>query len=914
MFKGHTFVGELYTMIPVRLQIKNFLSYGSELQTIDFNHYQLICLSGKNGHGKSALLDALTWAIWGQARKISGTAKADQGLLRLGQTNMLVALDFTCNGQSYRVRREYSYLYGKPHASLDFGILEPETDRYISLTDKTIRETQAKIESTLKLDYDSFINSAFLRQGQSNEFSKKTPKERKEILANILGLSTYETIRKKAHDKARALLVEKNAREYTKEKISKELEALSSSQTEKELVEHDLKSVFGALEQEKRAKELIEQAKEDNLLRKQEYQQKRYQVSLLEDEFAKIKNNWLDHIREWRGVHRRKKNIKHLETILNEKKVVSEQLAIFEKLNEKRLTVREELLKLKTAHDRRELELNRAYAAAQDQLKHSLEKHSLEMSTLEHKITQLNEQQKRMSADKNAALEQHKNLTALETKIATAHYGQIERQFEKRKEYYHRWITLGNVIKGQLDTAKQKLLLSDNEAPSCPLCEQNLSASRKRFLHQKLGKELHMIKHQLNRLIKITKKLKEILYTQHGEYEEIKKEKQNAAIATAQKEQITVQITQMDAQIKATDDQINELTAKRNELHKACSTFEQKKKELDLKDPKHTDNDLQHLADQLLNKQNELSSLNYNEQKHTELKQYVSKLDTNIQELHELQKQLLEQQERQKRIKATGTELKRLKSLISLQNNQLAGGDSLAQEEARITQQLGEHDQRLHQLHSQKEELLIKQAGLNQLIKRFQEIQAELVTISTEINEIQTTYNDYMAIAQATSKDGVQALLIEEVLPEIEAEANQLLSRLTDNQTQLFIESLRDLKKGGSRETLDIKISDASGLRPYELFSGGEAFRIDFSLRIAISKLLARRSGTALQTLIIDEGFGSQDDDGLQHIMDALYAIQQDFAKIIIVSHLPTMKNQFPVHFNIEKNSRGSYVSIIEQD
>ena len=106
-------------------------------------------------------------------------------------------------------------------------------------------------------------------------------------------------------------------------------------------------------------------------------------------------------------------------------------------------------------------------------------------------------------------------------------------------------------------------------------------------------------------------------------------------------------------------------------------------------------------------------------------------------------------------------------------------------------------------------------------------------------------------------------LLIEDAIPEIEQEANHLLAKLTNNQAQIFIESLRDLKKGGTKETLDIKISDAGGIRPYELFSGGEAFRIDFALRIAISKLLARRAGTALQTLIIDEGFGSQDEEGL---------------------------------------------------
>jgi exonuclease SbcC len=171
---------------------------------------------------------------------------------------------------------------------------------------------------------------------------------------------------------------------------------------------------------------------------------------------------------------------------------------------------------------------------------------------------------------------------------------------------------------------------------------------------------------------------------------------------------------------------------------------------------------------------------------------------------------------------------------------------------------------------------------------------------------------DYFAIATATGKDGIQALLIEDAIPEIEQEANHLLAKLTDNQTHIFIESLRDLKKGGTKETLDIKISDTMGIRPYELFSGGEAFRIDFALRIAISKLLARRSGTALQTLIIDEGFGSQDEEGLAHIMDAIYKIQEDFAKIIIVSHLATMKEQFPTHFVIEKGPQGSIITVLE--
>ena len=210
--------------------------------------------------------------------------------------------------------------------------------------------------------------------------------------------------------------------------------------------------------------------------------------------------------------------------------------------------------------------------------------------------------------------------------------------------------------------------------------------------------------------------------------------------------------------------------------------------------------------------------------------------------------------------------------------------------------------------------------GCAELKGRFtQELDAIIKTehekqiIDQQVGSFLKEIDDYKIIAQAFSKDGLQALLIEEAIPEIEAEANTLLSRLTDNTAQLLIDPIKDLKNGGIKETLDIKISDQVGIRSYEMFSGGEAFRIDFALRIALSKLLARRSGAMLQTLIIDEGFGSQDDDGLALIMDCLYKIQDDFSKIIIVSHLPSMKDQFPVHFNIMKNSQGSFVAVTEQ-
>ena len=119
-------------------------------------------------------------------------------------------------------------------------------------------------------------------------------------------------------------------------------------------------------------------------------------------------------------------------------------------------------------------------------------------------------------------------------------------------------------------------------------------------------------------------------------------------------------------------------------------------------------------------------------------------------------------------------------------------------------------------------------------------------------------------------------------------------------------------KSGGTKETLDIKISDEMGTRNYELYSGGEAFRTDFSLRIALSKLLAKRAGTRLRTLVIDEGFGTQDAQGLEHLVEAIQSISDDFDKIIVVTHLEALKNAFPVRIEVVKHpDTGSTYEVI---
>ena len=118
-------------------------------------------------------------------------------------------------------------------------------------------------------------------------------------------------------------------------------------------------------------------------------------------------------------------------------------------------------------------------------------------------------------------------------------------------------------------------------------------------------------------------------------------------------------------------------------------------------------------------------------------------------------------------------------------------------------------------------------------------------------------------------------------------------------------------KKDEVKETLEILITDPYGTREYEMFSGGEAFRINFSIRLALSRLLAQRAGSRLQTLVIDEGFGSQDDEGRARLAEAITAVRNDFEKILVITHLSELKEAFPSRIEVEKTMDGSRVEVI---
>ena len=135
---------------------------------------------------------------------------------------------------------------------------------------------------------------------------------------------------------------------------------------------------------------------------------------------------------------------------------------------------------------------------------------------------------------------------------------------------------------------------------------------------------------------------------------------------------------------------------------------------------------------------------------------------------------------------------------------------------------------------------------LSDLRERHQEFKRQRAILAQRITR-------FRQLDRALGKDGVPALLIEQALPQIETKANELLDRLSGGVMSVRFQTqsaYKDKRRDELKETLDILISDSAGTRDYELYSGGEAFRVNFAIRLALSEVL----GTALWRSLADPG------------------------------------------------------------
>ena len=187
-------------MRPLALRVKGFTSFRDE-QEIDFRDLDLFALWGPTGSGKSSILDAITYSLYGKVERVEGIrTETISSLITHGQPRMAVTFEFESGAKTFRITRATT-LGGQTKVRLD----RLEGEDWVSFGEggDSVREVNRIVPRLVGLDYDAFTRSVVLPQGRFAEFLTGDAAQRREILTELLGLELFGRMAQRSNEVAR---------------------------------------------------------------------------------------------------------------------------------------------------------------------------------------------------------------------------------------------------------------------------------------------------------------------------------------------------------------------------------------------------------------------------------------------------------------------------------------------------------------------------------------------------------------------------------------------------------------------------------------------------------------------------------------------------------------------------------------
>ena len=852
-------------MIPVRLQISNFLSYGDPVE-VDFSDFHIACITGHNGAGKSSLLDAMTWALFGQARR------RDDGIIHSRARQAEVIFDFRYEEHFYRVQRIKP---ANKTGLLEFFV-QSSDGSFRPLTEHSIRETENAITRTLRMDYETFTNASFFLQGKADQFAQQRPGDRKRILSNILGLEIWEAYRERTAKR-------RQSEEAALMQVNGQLREIEEELAQEEQRRARLQELQAQMEQAAQARQKQAQWVD---------QVRRLADSLAEQ--ARLVDLLARQAETARSTQQGQAAVLH--TRQAEREQYQEQIARADQ-------IAASYQAWKAA--RQELERWEAMAASFRQIE---TERAEPLLALEAEKSRLEAERGHLRARRQQMDEVEANLPAAasEVQAAQAETARLQAQLAEREgleaelrsaqETRVELLAENTRLKTEMDELKMRIQrLSEVTGAACPVCGQPLSAQDREIMAEELqtdGKKLG------------------------DRYRENLEQKRRFEERCAQINQSLEQLRRLEGELRTAERRLDQAHDRQAQMDAALQEWRASgQTALDAVEARLSSGDYAAEARARLAAVDErLRALGYDGAAHDAARQ-----------AEQAGRASEEQQRALETAQAALTPLEREITALSGQVQQAEEqAASLEAHLAEVRQRyeadraglpdLRTAESELLGLQEQENRLRMQVGAANQSVEVLKNQRARQNTLRGEREALAVRISHCKQLERAFGKDGIPSLLIENALPEIEEHANQLLDRLTNGGMSVRFATQKDYKdknREDKKETLDILISDPAGVREYELFSGGEAFRVNFAIRLALSRVLAQRAGARLQTLVIDEGFGSQDAEGRQRLVEAIHMVQDDFAKILVITHLEELKDAFPARIEVEKGQNGSRVQVL---
>lgn len=898
-------------MQPTLLKLENFLSYQEAL--VPLGDIRLAALLGDNGGGKSSLLDALTWGLYGQGRY-----QDLDHYIHQGREQARVEVHFRHQGEDYRVTRTRT-LRGRGKSTLDLARQVP--GGWQPLSGPTLRQTQEKIRELLRLDYDSFASTCFILQGQSGRFCAAPPGERKKILGQVLGLDTYPRLQQCAKARAREYREKALVHRGQAGLLDQELSHLPHWEGEAAGAARELRAIqeeAAWLQREKAYLEKEARLQERALDRKEALRQ---QADTLEQEARQHRET----LREIRGQERDTGDLEALQARLDD---LSQSLA---QKGQGLARQEEEYRGTRVLADNYPALLEGQERLQQQLLLCQQQQQALEGQALRHREALSQESRVRAQAqlarETQGALDQ-KDRQALEDRGLRDALQKASQDLALAKQRQQDQL---KSLRQEQEAARQKAALLekvDCRRRDCPFLEDAFRA------RDTLGHLQHRLG-QAQAGDSVTGTTGQARPGHAGErgtaapgpggnlpvggdltpptpggLERAARDLQGQLEALGYCPEAHARLRQRARELAPYLAQEEKLQGARQQLaalQEQQGQWQEHHRQLQARAGDTRGLEESARAAQDLGRQER--RLRVARQEISQLREEQGELEKELARLHYARGQAAALRDRAREAWA-GLHLR------ESQLQQLRAEDHL----------LGDPGPRLTHLRG----LLRQQEKALQALHRQHQVQKEKETRAAQrLEDLAQKARDreeqkragqaasreqylYETLAGALGRDGIPALIIENALPALQDHANHLLGRLTGGRLSLRLETRKEAKTTGKPgETLEVILGDHLGERPYEGWSGAERFGVDISLRLAVSRLLAQRAGASIETLVIDEGASCLDPSAREKFVQAVDHIAQDFASIIVITHIDQLKEAFPQQIRVEKTPAGSRVEVI---
>ena len=944
-------------MRPEKLTISAFGPYADRTE-IDFSRLGdsgLYLITGDTGAGKTTIFDAITFALYGQA---SGQVR-DSAMFRSKYadtaTETFVELVFSYQGKKYQVFRSPEYMAPKKRGT---GLTLRKAEAQLIYPDERQPVTKARdvtraIEELLGLDYEQFTQIAMIAQGDFQKLLFAGTVQRGEIFRQIFHTGIYQQVQLKLKDAARS-----RYKEYDemRRSIAQYLDGVKLRQREgteaEEFAELKKGKFEGKLERsleilksfidqgEKRESELLKQEQElDQKIRTMENMlhlsaQKR-NLEQKKDLARKQLEQLLPDLEKASGEAEKYKDADQkceaLGILIREKQEQLKKYQVLEQLKKELDEIRMQLKKCRAGQE--------ANIRQEQQLHKDMEQLKKERSLLENSQLDL----QKAITEKEKRTQRKSELNGLETGIrefkslyeATKEqqkkYQAAYEKAQQQSEYYQQ------IFHSFLDAQAGILAQELKENEPCPVCG-SLSHPHPRMISKGRTVTQEILDNEKIKLDKLEKisadqsleagKLKERSNASWKqivsgaeelleEFQEFRKEtkngngqagdfrtvwKQMILMINREKEQCENLLTESDRKIREAE----ENTKRKQKVEKLLENLE---KEKDILQEKKNSCDREQAGLTTKASENEKQQKNAAEeirQAHPEAgKEVLEK------EIREKQQEYIDLKENSRKMKETlerfQAEKARITSTIKTLEEQQKEIGEIREDE--IREQYTESTMQKTELAEKRKELFSIQSGNLEIFRKVQKRKEEMTKAEAEYvwmkNLSDTANGNLNGKAKIELETYIQMAYFDRIL----RRANVRLMTMSSGQYELKRQEQSENRK--EKVGLDLNVIDHyNGTeRSVKTLSGGESFQASLSLALGLSdEIQASAGGIRLDSMFVDEGFGSLDEESLSQAVKALSSLADGHRMVGIISHVAELKDRIENKIIVTKQCSGKGV------